>query len=112
MMTPTLGDAAMAVRHMRLGLGVFFLVAGGAVLVLRFGVPDLAARINSPERLVIGGVLGLVLGGLNLARWYAGMVAFENRATPVRPPLLPDPTASTEPEYNPEFDFGKADERP
>ncbi len=99
----------MTVRHMRLMLGLFFVISGVGLLVLRFGAPEAAAQVNSPMRLVIGAFLALVLGGLNLAKWYAGMLAFESAATPVRPPLQPDPTASAEPEYLPEFDFRKDD---
>jgi heme A synthase len=101
----------MTVRHMRLAVGLFFLVAGVALLALRFGAPDAAARLNSPMRLLIGALLALVLGGVNLAKWYAGVLAFDRAATPVRRPLEPDPTAGSEPEYLPEFDFGKKDDR-
>jgi hypothetical protein len=63
-------------------------------------------------RLLIGGLLALVLAGLNLAKWYAGLLAYEQAATPIRRPFQPDPTASAEPEHNPEFDFSKKDEPP
>jgi hypothetical protein len=96
----------MAVRHMRLVLGAFFLGAGVFLLVLRFGMPDVAARINSPNRLLIGALLALVLAGVNFAKWYSGWLWFQQQATPVREPLQSEPTATRE-EYNPEFDFGK-----
>lgn len=101
----------MTVRHLRLMLGLFFLVAGVALLVVRFGMPEVAARINSPMRLLIGALLALVLAGVNLAKWYAGWLAYEQSATPVRRPLQPDPTAPAGEEYNPEFDFDKTDEK-
>ena len=99
----------MALRHMRLMLGAFFLIAGIGLLVLRFGFPDVAAKVNDPTRLLIGAFLALVLAGVNLAKWYSGWLWFQQRATPVRQPLQPDPTASGEPEFNPEFDFGKSE---
>jgi hypothetical protein len=97
----------MAVRHMRLLLGLFFLIVGVGLLILRFGMPEAAARINDPMRLLIGAFLALALAGVNIGKWYAGWLWYEEQATPVRRPLQPDPTASAEPEYNPEFDFGK-----
>src|SRR4051812_15073606 len=97
----------MAVRQMRLMLGLFFLVAGVGLLVLRFGFPAAAAKVNDPTRLLIGALLALVLAGVNLAKWYSGWLWFRQRATPVRRPLQPDPTASAGEEYNPEFDFDK-----
>jgi hypothetical protein len=99
----------MMLRHMRLTLGLFFLIAGTAVLVVRFAVPDVAARLD-PGRLLLGGLLGLVLAGVNLAKWYAGWLAAQERATPVRRPFQPDPTAGSE--HNPAFDFTKPDEQP
>jgi hypothetical protein len=100
----------MTVRHLRLMIGLFFLVAGTAILALRFCAPEVAARVNDPMRLLIGGLLGLVLAGVNLAKWYAGWLAAEERATPVRHPFQPDPTASADPENNPDFDFTRSDE--
>ena len=99
----------MAVRQLRLMLGLFFLVAGIGLLVLRYGMPDVAARVNSPTRILVGALLALALAGVNLAKWYAGYLWFQQQATPVRRPLQPDPTAPTDPEYNPEFDFNKGD---
>jgi hypothetical protein len=95
----------MALRHLRLMLGLFFLFAGVGLLVLRFGMPEAVARFDL-TRLLIGALLALVLAGVNLAKWYAGYMWFQERATPVRRPLQPDPTAPGE-EYNPEFDFNK-----
>ena len=98
----------MTLRHLRLMLGLFFLFAGVGLLVLRFAVPDAVARFNS-TRLLIGALLALVLAGVNLAKWYAGYMWFQQQATPVRRPLQPDPAASADSEYNPEFDFNKGD---
>lgn len=102
----------MAVRHMRLVLGVFFLLAGVGLLVLRFGAPDVAARINSPTRLLVGALLALALGGLNLAKWYSGWMWFQQKATPARTPLQSDRAGHTDEEYNPELDFGKDANKP
>ena len=100
----------MTVRHMRLTLGLFFLFAGLGVLALRFGMPDVAAKIFNPTRLLLGALLALVLAGVNLAKWYAGWAWYQQRATPVRRPLQPDPAARTGAEVLPEFDFDKSDE--
>lgn len=101
--------AAMAIRHMRLVLGAFFLIVGVGLLVLRFGVPDAVARFD-PLRLFLGALLALGLSAVNLMKWYSGWLWFQQQATPVREPLRSDPTAARE-EYNPEFDFGKDAER-
>jgi hypothetical protein len=95
----------MTVRHMRLMLGVFFLIMGVVLLALRFGAPEAMARFD-PTRLFLGALLALALGCWNLMKWYSAWMWFQERATPVRRPLQPDPTASAE-EYNPEFDFDK-----
>ena len=95
----------MALRHMRLMLGLFFFVAGVGLLALRFGMPEAVARFDS-TRLLIGALLALVLAGVNIAKWYSGWLWFRQQSTPVRQPLRPDPTAGRE-EYNPDFDFGK-----
>ena len=102
----------MAVRHMRLAIGVFFLLAGAGLLALRFGAPDVAARLNDPTRLLIGALLALVLGGVNLAKWYSGALWFQQKSTPVRRPLQPDRDDRTEGEYNPELDFGRDANKP
>jgi hypothetical protein len=94
---------------MRLALGLFFLSAGAGLLALRFAAPDLAARFQSPTQLLLAGVFGVVLGGLNLARWYAAVLDFHRRATPVRRPFERDPGAARDEEPNPDFDFGKGE---
>jgi hypothetical protein len=100
----------MAVRNMRLVLGLFFLVAGTAVLAVRFLMPEAAGRIGTPLRMTIGGFLALVLAGVNLAKWYAGWAWYQQQATPVRRPLQRDPNATGgEEQHNPDFDFGKPD---
>jgi hypothetical protein len=99
----------MAVRHMRLIMGLFFLIAAIGLLVLRFAMPEVGAKFNTPTRLLIGGLLALMLAGLNLAKWYAGWLWYQQQATPVRQPFQPDPTASHEDEPNPAFDFSKKD---
>jgi hypothetical protein len=91
---------------MRLALGLFFLVAGVGLLVLRLGFPEVVARYD-PTYLLIGALMALVLAGLNIAKWYAGWLWYQQQATPVRRPLQPDPSANAEDEFNPEFDFSK-----
>jgi hypothetical protein len=102
----------MNVRQVRLALGLFFLLMGTALLVLRFGFPDLAQQFGAPRRLFVGALFALVMGGLNVARWYVAHVEFLRRATPVRPPLRPDTAARAPTEYNPEFDFDRAPNKP
>jgi hypothetical protein len=96
---------------MRLLLGLFFLLCGTGLLILRLTAPELAAPVTNPTRLLLGALLALVMGGLNLAKWYAGLMAFEHSATPVRRPLEPNPLSHHEREYNPAFDFSDL-ERP
>lgn len=98
----------MAVRNLRLMLGLFFLCAGLGLLALVVFAPDVAERVNSRTRLTIGAFLGIVLGGVNLAKWYAGWTAYQQAATPVRRPLQPDPERRADEEPNPDFDFSKS----
>jgi hypothetical protein len=100
----------MNVRFLRLLLGLFFLFAGTALLVVRFAAPDAVAKFD-PLRIFLGGVFALVLAGWNLMKWYAAVLEFERRSTPVRSPLQREPDAVREEEPNPEFDFSKRDER-
>jgi hypothetical protein len=95
---------------MRLALGLFFLVMGVLLLVVRFGVPEVAAKFNM-TRLLLGAAFAIVLSGWNLVRWYSATLDFYRRATPVRMPLQPNPDAPRDEEPNPDFDFGKG-ERP
>jgi hypothetical protein len=97
----------MNARQLRLALGLFFLVVGTALLVVRFWFPDLAPRIGPPQRLFVMTLFALVMGGLNLARWYVAHQHFQRGATPVRTPLQPDPAPRAPAEYNPEFDFDR-----
>jgi hypothetical protein len=97
----------MKIRSLRLALGLFFLAAGVGLLAFRFGMPEVAAKVNDPMRLFIGGILALVLAGLNLVRWYASVLAFQQQATPVRKPFQREPDAMQEEEPNPDFDFSK-----
>ena len=102
----------MNVWHARLALGLFFLVAGATVLVLRFGFPDVAVRFGRPRNMALGGVFALVMGALNVARWYVARSNFHRRATPVRAPLRPDPAARAPAEYNPDFDIDLGPPKP
>jgi hypothetical protein len=59
----------MKVRHLRLGLGLFF-AAMAALLFLRNEVaPELAAKFRN-QKLTLGAWFALVLAGWNVARWY------------------------------------------
>lgn len=102
----------MNVWHARLALGMFFMFAGVAVLVLRFGFPDVAQRFGRPLNMAIGGVFALVMGALNLARWYVAHQHFRSRATPVRTPLQPEREERAPAEYNPDFDFDRTQPKP
>lgn len=100
----------MTVRHMRLTLGLFFLCAGTVLLAARFIAPERVAKAFDLLRLTLGALLALVLGGVNLAKWYAGRMAYEQMSAPVRRPLQPDRSRDpddTEP--NPAFDFNNPD---
>ena len=109
-MEGTTGGAAMTVRHMRLAFGLFMVFAGTGLLALRVFAPEIAAKLNDLTRLTFGALLAIVLGGVNLAKWYAGALAYEQATTPVRKPFQPAPTASTDAEPNPALDFTKRDE--
>ena len=101
----------MAVRHMRLVLGLFFAVTACALLGTLALAPDALAGFNQ-MRLVLGALLALVFAGLNLAKWYAGRLAREQLAAPVRRPLQPDPT-NRDAGPNLAFDFSeRADKSP
>jgi hypothetical protein len=99
----------MAVRHMRLTLGLFFLAMALLLFARGWLFPGLDARFNS-TRMTIGACLALVLAGVNLAKWYAGWAWYQQQAMPVRQPLQRDPDAPTT-EPNPELDFTKKDEK-
>ena len=98
----------MAVRDMRLALGLFFLTAGAVLLGLRFGKPDAVAKLD-PLRLFLGALLAVALGCWNLSKWYAGWIWYQQQAMPVRRPLQPDAGEAAAPEVHPEFDFGKSE---
>ena len=102
----------MTVRHMRLALGLFFLLAGTVLLAARFLAPERVGRSFDLLRLTLGALLALVLGGVNLAKWYAGHAAFRQRATPIRRPLQPNPARRADEDPNPDFDFGPPDRSP
>jgi hypothetical protein len=95
----------MAVRHMRLIISLFFAFAACALLGALAFAPDALAGFNQ-LRLTLGALLALVFAGLNLAKWYAGHLAREQMATPVRRPLQPDPTNHDD-GPNPAFDFSE-----
>jgi hypothetical protein len=101
----------MKARVLRLLLGLFFLVVGVGLLILQFGMPEAAARLD-PIRLFLGAIFAFVLAALNLARWYAGVLEFQRLSTPVRRPFQRDPDAVKEEAPNSEFDFSKKEGPP
>jgi hypothetical protein len=94
----------MLVYKLRLGLGLLFLVLSGVIFARSWIAPRLDQQFD-PLRLNLGGVMALVFGGLNIARWYAMRAARRARATPVRSPLQPDPSLVRPEIPNPELDF-------
>ena len=96
----------MSVHTMRLGLGILFLMLASVILTRQWLAPGLGEGWD-PMRMNLGGVFALVFGGLNIARWYMAKSARQERATPVRTPLQPDPSAVRSEPPNPELDFTK-----
>ena len=96
----------MSVHTMRLALGIFFLVAAGFLFARHWLAPDFAARSN-PVQMNLAAAFALIFGCVNLARWYAVRAFRRARATPVRTPLQPDPSAVQPEPPNPELDFTK-----
>ena len=91
----------MAVRNVRLTMGVFFLLAGIGLVVVYFGVPALNNRINA----LFGAFVAFIFGGVNLVKWYAGWMWSRQQATPVREPFQADAPEPAPREYNPDLDF-------
>jgi uncharacterized SAM-binding protein YcdF (DUF218 family) len=89
--------------RLRLVLGLLFLMLTAAIFTRAWSAPGLDDRFD-PLRLNLGGVLALVFGGLNLARWYSAWSYQQARRTPVRTPLQPNPEARDEPR-NLDLDF-------
>jgi len=83
-----------------------FLVMGVVILARQWLMPGLEDRFD-PLRMNLGGVLALVLAGVNLARWYTLRSFMKERRTAVRYPLQRDPSAAPQVEPIPEFDFTK-----
>ena len=96
----------MSVMNMRLGLGILFLLLATAIFTREWLLPGFGANFD-PLRMNLGGVLALVFGGLNLARWYTMWSYKRAQATPVRTPLQPDPSVVRPEPPNPELDFTK-----
>ena len=95
----------MKVRHLRLGLGLFF-AAMAALLFLRDEIaPELAAKFR-PQKLTLGAWLALTLAGWNAARWYVEWAA---ERTPRRVNPLSVKRARREDDANPELDFDSRD---
>ncbi|AMV28482.1 hypothetical protein VT84_29020 [Gemmata sp. SH-PL17] len=97
----------MTVRHMRLTFGLFMTCTGIGLLAFRALAPETAAELNDLTRLTFGALLAIVLGGVNLAKWYAGALAHQQATTPVRRPFQSGVTANQDEGPNPAFDFTK-----
>ncbi|MBA4186496.1 MAG: hypothetical protein C0467_00615 [Planctomycetaceae bacterium] len=94
----------MSVHTMRLVLGVMFLILAGVILTRDWFMPGLGAGFD-PLRLSLGGVLALVFGCLNMAKWYVVWSYRHEMATPVRTPFQADPSLVKPEPPNPELDF-------
>lgn len=94
----------MSVYTIRLVLGLMFLVMAGAIFARDLLVPNLAGRFD-PLRMNLGGVLALVFGCMNLAKWYVGWSYRREMATPIRTPFQSDPSMVKPEPPNPELDF-------
>ncbi len=100
----------MSIYTLRLGLGILFLILAGLIFSRTWFAPGLDNRYD-PLRMNLGGVLALVFGCLNLARWYAMWSLRQARAMPVRTPLQPDPSVVRPEQPNPELDFTKGEKK-
>jgi hypothetical protein len=107
MMGRTGGGEAMSIHTMRLCLGVMFLILAVLIFARDLFAPALGARFD-PMRLNLGGVLALVFGFLNLAKWYVMWLHRREMATPIRTPLQPNPDMVAPEPPNPDLDFTKA----
>ena len=81
----------MSILSMRLVVAILFLVMGTVILARQWLLPGLDERFD-PLRLNLGGLLALVLAGVNLARWYTLRSFMKERQTAVRYPLQRDPS--------------------
>jgi hypothetical protein len=81
----------------------------GAIFGRDLLLPGFGARFD-PLRMNLGGVLALVFGCLNLAKWYVVWSYRRMLATPVRTPLQPDPSVQRPEPPNPELDFTRRDD--
>jgi hypothetical protein len=95
----------MAVRHLRLALGVFF-ICMAALLFLREELAPAFAEKMKDRHPVAGAWFALVLAGWNLSRWYTDWSA--RRAPAGQNPLAVRTHGreqNGEEEPNPDFDF-------
>lgn len=91
---------------MRLGLGLLFLGFAVVIFTRNWLLPGLGVGFD-PLRMNLGGVLAMIFGFLNLARWYVVWSARRVQATPVHTPLQPDPSVVKPEPPNSELDFTK-----
>lgn len=96
----------MSIHTMRLVLGVMFLLLAVLIFGRDLFLPQLGNRFD-PMRMNLGGILAVVFGLLNLAKWYVAWTYQREMATPVRTPLQPNPDMVAPEPPNPELDFLK-----
>lgn len=96
----------MSIHTMRLGLGLLFLGFAVVIFTRNWLLPGLGVGFD-PLRMNLGGVLAVIFGFLNLARWYVVWSARRVQSTPVHTPLQPDPSVVKPEPPNSELDFTK-----
>lgn len=95
----------MKIRHLRLGLGLFFAVTAVLLFLRESIAPELAAKFRN-QRLTLGAWFALVLAGWNAVRWYDEWAAERQprRVNPLSVKALPREEGEA-PAPNPEFEF-------
>jgi len=99
----------MAVRNLRLALGLFFAVVAVLLFLREAIAPGLAERLKD-RNLAVGAWFALVLAGWNMARWYLDWSA--PRVPAGRNPRAVRERNGEREEPNPDFDFTDATRPP